>query len=174
MAPQGDFEALVQAHAGELFAYLWRLFDGRLEAEDCLQETFVRAFRAFPRLKSHRHLRAWLYRVATNTARSHLRRLAREQSCTAESCSDTAQPGPSPADELERRETLAAVRAAIASLPYKQRAALWMRKYQGLSYAEIADVLGCNQAAARANVYQALTRLRRLFAEMPHGGQQTP
>lgn len=162
-----DFESLHQAHARELFAYLWRLFDGRPEAEDCLQETFLRALRSYPRLRSHRNLRAWLYRVATNTARTYFRRLAREQARTTEADARLPDAGASPGESYDRKQMLAAVRVAVQALPHKQRAALWMRKYQGLSYHEIALALDCSPGAARANVYQALARLRRAFAHRP-------
>ncbi len=162
--PPPDFEKLHQAYASELFAYLWRLFDGRPEAEDCLQESFLRALRAYPRLHSHRYLRAWLYRIATNTARSYFRRRARERSLTADLDNDGLQPAPSAGDSCDQQHTLAAVRSAIRSLPHKQQAALLLRKYQGLPYADIARALQCSPAAARANVYQALSRLRRQFA----------
>ncbi|MEW6569104.1 MAG: sigma-70 family RNA polymerase sigma factor [Chloroflexota bacterium] len=174
MPPPTDLEALRQAHARELFAYLWRLFDGGPEAEDCLQETFLRALRAYPRLRSHRNLRAWLYRVATNTARTYFRRQARVQSRAADLDRDTPEPGLPPSDSYDRQRTLTAVRAAIQALPHKQRSALWLRKYQGLSYSEIALALDCSPGAARANVYQALARLRRHFADSADEENSTP
>lgn len=164
MTPAPGFESLHQAHASELFAYLWRLFDGRPEAEDCLQETFLRALRAYPRLRSHRNLRAWLYRVATNTARTYFRHHAREQARTTDAGDHFADPGASPGERYKRKQMLVAVQHAIRTLPYKQRVALWMRKYQDLAYQEIALALDCSVGAARANVYQALARLRRIFA----------
>lgn len=164
--PPAHFEKLHQAYARELFAYLWRLFDGGPEAEDCLQETFLRALRAYPRLHSHRNLRAWLYRIATNTARSYLRRRSRERNLTADLHYDRPQPAPSASDSYDQQQTLAAVRSAIRALPHKQQTALLLRRYQGLPYAEIARVLQCSPAAARANVYQALSRLRRQFASL--------
>lgn len=152
-----DFEALVERHGREVYAYLWRMLRDRHDAEDCLQETFLRAFRGFDRLKSHEHLRAWLYKVATNVARTNLRRRQRDTRWTGGSDPDEMAPARGdPADADRLRE----VRRLVEALPSKQRAALLMRKYQGLEYAEIADALGCTREAARANVYQALRRLR--------------
>ena len=74
-----DFESLIQTHGAAVFGYLWRLLRDEADAEDCLQETYLRAYRAYPRLlaRGHANLTAWLYRIATNTARTHLRQRAR-------------------------------------------------------------------------------------------------
>jgi RNA polymerase sigma-70 factor (ECF subfamily) len=92
-----------------------------------------------------------------------MRRVEIEPSCL--------QGGISPQDELDRRELLMAVLEAVEGLPYKQRAAFMMRKYQGLSYRTIATVLGGTEAAARANVYQALKKLRAQFAKVTEGSR---
>jgi len=133
------------------------------EAEDCLQETYLRAYRAYPRLRSAANLRAWLYRIATNVARTHARRLARTAARTADLDPDMRQSGPSVANAFDDRQRLAQLALAIEALPHKQRAALIMRKYQGLDYASIAQALGSSEEAARANVYQALRKLRTTF-----------
>jgi RNA polymerase sigma-70 factor (ECF subfamily) len=155
-----DFDALVSAHSTGLYAYLWRLLREPADAEDALQETFLRAYRAYGRLDGHSNPAAWLYRIATNTARTHLRQRGRALARTADLDPERAAGGPGPAEQAARRQTLAAVAAAVDRLPYQQRAALLLRKYQGLSYAEVAAALGCTEAAARANVYQAVKKLR--------------
>ena len=155
-----DFASLVDAHSAGLFAYLWRLLREPADAEDCLQETLLRAYRAFPRLNGHANPQAWLYRIATNTARTHLRQRARRTQRTAPLDPEAVGGGPGPADEVERRQALMRVAHAVEALPYHQRAALILRKYQALSYAEVAAALDCTEAAARANVYQALKKLR--------------
>ncbi len=159
------FEELVDTHSAEIFAYLWRMLQNTADAEDCLQDTFLRAFKAFPRLKPDSNARAWLYKIATNTARTFAvrrRRTAMRQQPLA-----PQQPAlaPSVGEQVAQRELLARVRAAVDTLPHKQRAALLMRKYQALSYAEIAAALGGNEAAARANVSQAVRKLRKLKIE---------
>lgn len=160
MPTQPAFEDLVDTYSGEIFGYLWRLLGGRPDAEDCLQEAFLRALRAYPRTPRLRNPRAWLYRIATNTARSHLARGARHLARTADLDARLASPASSVADAFDHRQRLEAVAAAVEALPPRQRAALLMRKYQELDYPAIAEALGCTQAAARANVYQALKKLR--------------
>jgi RNA polymerase sigma factor (sigma-70 family) len=158
------FEDLVDRYSGEIFGYLWRFFRGRPEAEDCLQETFLRAFRAYPRTPSLGNPRAWLYRIATNTARSHWARRARHQARTADLDPRLPSSTSPVIDQVDHRQRLRAVAEAVEKLPPQQRSALLMRKYQELDYAAIAQALECSEAAARANVYQALKRLRHQFA----------
>lgn len=154
------FEALVDAHSAEIFAYLFRLVRETGDAQDCLQEAYLRAYRAYPRLEAHANVRAWLYRIATNVAFTHLRRRRREGAWQV--VVDEQQParGASTAGRAVRRLVLARLAAAVERLPAQQRAALVLRQYQGLSYAEVAAALGGTEAAARANVYQALKKLR--------------
>jgi RNA polymerase sigma-70 factor, ECF subfamily len=160
-----DFESLIHTHSAAVFGYLWRLLRDEADAEDCLQETYLRAYRAYPRLqaKGHSNPTAWLYRIATNTARTHQRQQARAASRMAALDPAMVATGEGTAELAERRETLAAVARAVEALPYQQRAALILRKYQELSYSEIAGALDCTEAAARANVYQAVRKLRKSF-----------
>jgi RNA polymerase sigma-70 factor (ECF subfamily) len=165
MPNQPSFEDLVQTYSGEIYAYLWRLFQGSSEAEDCFQDTFLRALRAYPRTPRLRNPRAWLYRIATNSARTHLARRARLHTRTADLDESLPHIAPSIPDQIDHRLDLAAVSTAVQALPPKQRAALLMRKYQQLDYPAIAEALGCSQSAARANVYQALQKLRLQLAQ---------
>jgi RNA polymerase sigma-70 factor (ECF subfamily) len=157
-----DFEELVTAHSGPLYAYLWRLLRNPADAEDSLQDTFLRAFRAYPRTAGHSNHRAWLYRIATNVARTRQKQAVRAAQRTVALEPELAAAGPGVPEQVAERHTLAAVSAAVAALPEQQRAALILRKYQDLEYSEIAAVLNCTEAAARANVYQALKKLRQL------------
>lgn len=159
-----SFEAMVDAHCGEIFAYLWRLL-GDESADDVLQESFLRAWRAFPRLPAAANRRAWLYRIASNTAFTHLRRARREQERRTALDPERVSGGPVPDEAFDERQRLEALRAAVRALPPRQQAALMMRKYQGLSYAAIAQALACSPQAARASVYQGLRRLRARFAD---------
>lgn len=161
MAP--DFDTLIAAYSGPLLAYLWRLLGDRADAEDCLQDTFLRAFRGQARLDGHAQPQAWLYRIATNTARTRLARRARAAARTAPLDPELAAAGPGTAQQADQRQLLAAVARAVEGLPPQQRAALILRKYQEQSYADIAAILACTEAAARANVYQALKRLRTVL-----------
>jgi len=158
--PDPTFEALVERHSEEIYAYLWRLLGDPEQASDCLQDTFLRALRAFPRLRHHEHLRAWLYTIAIHRARSLLRQRARHESRQWELTDELADPQASVGQRVAERETRRRVQAAVERLPSKQREALILRRYQGLSYGEIASVVGGTAAAARTNVHLAQERLK--------------
>jgi RNA polymerase sigma-70 factor (ECF subfamily) len=155
-----DFEVLVERHSGEIFAYVWRMLRDTVDAEDCLQETFLRAFRSYGRVRAGTNYRAWLYKIATNTARSQWKRRSRSETHTIDLDPELQADGMSVADRVERKALLEAVTRAVEELPDQQRAALIMRKYQELSYTEIAAALECSEASARANVYQAVKKLQ--------------
>jgi RNA polymerase sigma-70 factor (ECF subfamily) len=160
-----EFEALVEAHSGEIFAYVWRLLRDTADAEDCLQDTFLRAYRSFSRVKAGSNYRAWLYKIATNTARTYAKQRGRINARTIDLDPDLESDRSSPAERVEQRQLIEAVTQAVEALPHQQRAALLMRQYQELSYEDIAAALECSEEAARANVYQALRKLRMQFSE---------
>ncbi len=147
-------------HEAALLGYLGRMLGDADEAADVLQDTLERALDGRRPLPSDSELRPWLYRVATNRAIDVIRRRRFTATWTAEPAIGRTTEG-----EVEDRVLLKAVAAFVRGLPPKQRAALVMRRYQGLSYQEIARALGCSEESARANAYQALRRLRSHFSE---------
>lgn len=164
------FEDLIENHHDEILRYLWRMHyssgrrEGSATPEDLTQQTFERAYRAYPRLKSKDHLRAWLYRIATNCAIDELRRSGQEVE------QRQLPPSGGPASEraleqgLARMEGGRQLRQAIERLPAKQKAALILRYLHELSYADCAQILETKQETVRANVYQALRKLRAVPA----------
>ena len=165
MNAKPQFEALVDAHSGELFAYLWRVLGDEAQAQDCLQDTFLRAYRAYERLEDASHLRAWLYKIATNTARTQLTKDGKRFARSTPLIEKIAAREKAVEVQVLERISLAEVQQAVMVLPERQRAALMMRKYQELEYEEIGAALGCSQESARANVYQALKKLRAIFKD---------
>jgi RNA polymerase sigma-70 factor (ECF subfamily) len=158
-----EFDNLFELYSREIFVYLWRMTGGTMEAEDCLQETFLRAYRAYTQLDPDSNYRAWLYKIATNVARTHWRRQQREAERIRDVGLEMVQVGHNDLEHLDRQDRWIAVKQAVMELPHKQRSALMLKKYQGLSYESVAVTLGITQAAARANVYQALKKLRQRF-----------
>lgn len=161
---QVRFQNLIEEHHDEIHRYLWRLSlsaggDPVRDAEDLTQETFLRAFKAFHRLRPDSNARAWLFKIATNCARSAWRsNQARRETALTEPMPAASRGDPERTSiEHEMSEDL---RRAVGSLPFKQRTAITLRHLEGLTYQEAAQVLGCTEASARANVYQALKRLR--------------
>ena len=160
MGKKPKFDALVDAHAGEIYAYLWRMLQDEQDAEDCLQDAFFKAFLAYNRLDGSANFRAWLYRIAGNTARTRLRGRLRTGVLLVDEIADPSLPIE---QQTQNRLQLEAVRNAIQALPYKQRESIILRKYQELSYEEIGSILDSSPESARANVSQGLKKLRTQF-----------
>ena len=158
--PKPSFEEIVDAHAGEIHAFLWRMLQDGPDAEDCLQDSFLKAFLAYDRLDGSANYRAWLYTIAGNTARTRLRGRLRTGVLLREETEDSS---PGVEDQIDTHLMLESVRDAVEALPYKQRVSLVLRRYQDLSYEEIAEILDTTGEAARANVYQATRKLRAQF-----------
>src|SRR5262249_25466072 len=131
-----SFDQLVQQHRREILAYLIRLVGNFHDAEDICQDVLIRAYRAFDPEILNSNARAWLYRIATNTALNalkHRRRVAGREVSLA------ALPHiPASVHDFDHRERLRRVAQAVDRLPPKQRAALMQRRFQSLSYEEIA------------------------------------
>jgi RNA polymerase sigma-70 factor (ECF subfamily) len=154
-----DFTTLLAAYHPLIFRFLVRLCAAdRHTAEDLTQETFLRAFRAFDRLRPDANHRAWLYRIAYNTFLDDRRRHRHREVELDEGRASTTSSD-------DARELVAAVLAFVQTLPTKQRAALILRRVEGREYDEVAQILGCSEDSARANAYQALKKLRERFSE---------
>jgi RNA polymerase sigma-70 factor (ECF subfamily) len=149
------FERLVDRYQRPVLSLCQRLV-GNGEAKDLFQEVFLQAFRALPQLRAPAAFRTWLFRI---TVRKAHRRVATRRG-GAELADPDLLAAPQPDDRAELDEELARLRARLAELPPRQREVVVLRHYQGLSFAEIAEVLGIREDAARANHYQGLQRLR--------------
>jgi RNA polymerase sigma factor (sigma-70 family) len=143
------FQTLLDDHADEVLAVL-RGAVGRGDAEDCFQETFLAALRAYPGLKDARNLRGWLLTIAHRKAIDHHRARGRRPVPVAE-VAEEAVSDPEPDDGLW---------VAVAALPPKQRAAVTLRYGADLPHAEIAAALGCSPEAARRSLHEGLKKLR--------------
>ena len=163
--PIVTFDDLLARHQAEIFRYCLQMTRNRADADDLYQETLIKAFRAFGRLDGAANHRAWLYKIATNTFLSGRRRAGREDSL------DLTAEALLPADpvdhaaELEARDLLVEVEVFVQTLPDKQRIALILRKYHEMGYGDIAATLKCSEPAARANVHEALRKLRDCFGD---------
>ena len=160
------FEQLIERHHDEIFAYIWRLMgndgrrDGSLDVEDLTQDVFLRAYESFEGLRPNSNHRAWLYKIATNCAYTQLRRMKHQRDkLSSLKHSATEQETASEVSSLHKHMEQT-VRTLVNELPTKQKACVTLRYLQDLDYPEIAQILSCSQESARANVYQAIHRLR--------------
>lgn len=126
---------------------------GPVDAEDCFQETFLAALRAYPRLTDERNLRGWLLTIANRKAIDHHRARRRRASPTGDA-PEVPVPGPQPRSGIW---------AAVAGLPPKQRAAVALRFACDMPHREIAGAIGCSEEAARRNVHEGVKKLREVL-----------
>src|SRR3954447_3379929 len=129
---------------------------GRQGAEDCFQETFLAALRAYPKLEDDRNLRGWLLTIAHRKAIDHHRLAGREPVPMADPAELAAVDGMPEPDE--------GLWAAVDALPPKQRAAVALRYGSDLPHGEIAAALACSPEAARRSLHEGLKRLRKELA----------
>ena len=157
-AQRGDrnaFAALVEYYWDRLFRWLYHLTHDRHAAEDLAQETFLRAFGALDRFRAGTNFGAWLFRIAHN-AWANQRRAARKcEPLPGELPGREADP----VDEALGREALQELARAIGKVPPELRGAFLLRVEEGLSFREIADVLGLTEETARWRVFKARQKL---------------
>lgn len=147
------FQTLIDEHAGDVMA-VCRGAVGRSDADDCFQETFLSALRAYPKLKEAGNLRGWLITIAYRKAVDHHRASGRRPIPVAE-VAEVAVSDPEPGDGIW---------AVVGALPPKQRAAVTLRYASDLPHAEIAAALGCSPEAARRSLHEGIKRLRKELA----------
>jgi RNA polymerase sigma-70 factor, ECF subfamily len=159
------FEALMRHHEREIMRYLLRLSGDRETAADLFQETWLRAYRAYPRLRHDDNVRAWLYAIATNLCRNWARDSARRARVIVPLGDQSLERNPGTAsyrsDDGDEAYAALRMRELIAELPSRQREALHLRYSAGLDYASIALTMDCSEESARANVSQAVRKLRK-------------
>jgi len=162
------FDDVVTTFQRELFATALRILGERTLAEDALQDTFLKAYRALDGLAPGSNIRAWLYRILVNTAYDQVDR----QKTRAKVIDDLREqerpaspPDPSVPEGLDRENVLEQVEAAIRSLPGKYRDPLILRHIQGLSYAEMGEALDMPEATARTLVFRGK---RMLLPKLKH------
>jgi RNA polymerase sigma-70 factor (ECF subfamily) len=162
--PVMTFEDLLARHQSEIFKFTMHLTRNRADADDLYQETILKAYRAFGRLDRTANYRAWLYKIASNTFLSDRRKNGRvdplDDQVTTIPAASTDH-----AASLDARDLLREVESFVDGLPPKQRVAMILRKYHEMSYTDIAENLKCSEAAARANVHEALRKLREAFGD---------
>jgi len=164
---QAAFELLVIKYQRRIERLIGRMVRDVDLVEDIAQETFIRAYRALPKFRGDAQFYTWLYRIAVNTAKMFLLELKRDptvsQSTLERSNEDdeTFQPKSEPSTDESPESVLAAkeigqaVNAALDALPQDLRQAITLREMDGLSYEDIAEVMGCPIGTVRSRIFRA-------------------
>jgi RNA polymerase sigma factor (sigma-70 family) len=157
------FQRFLDSHRDVVWRFLVSAV-GPEEAEDCFQETFIAALRAYPRLRADSNLRAWVLTIANRKAldahRARSRRALPVEDVAALQDGETAR-----RTETASRESDRELWAAVAELPSRQRSAVVLRFVGDMPHREIAEAIGCSEEAARRSLHEGLVKLRKA---VPH------
>jgi RNA polymerase sigma-70 factor (ECF subfamily) len=174
-------DELVELYSLRLYGFVYRIIGSRHDAEELVQELFLRLVRTLPNYRHDGRFEAWLFQIAVNLVRDRLRRLHRNRStvsldepgyelCESSDGAATRMPvskEEAPAASLERNEELDRLQAAIARLPQPEREVILLRHYGELSFAEIAELMETPLGTALARAHRGLAKLRGWMENAP-------
>ncbi|MYN28667.1 RNA polymerase sigma factor RpoE [Duganella levis] len=164
------FDMLVAKYQRRLMRLLSRIVHDPAEAEDVVQETFIKAYRALRHFRGDSAFYTWLYRIGINTAKNHLATQGRRTLTSADADHEQAEgfnDGEhlrdinTPESMLASKQIAQTVNAAMDALPVDLRTAIALREIEGLSYEEISDIMACPIGTVRSRIFRA----REVIAE---------
>lgn len=175
-----SFNQLIKRWERPIYALAYRTIGREDDARDVVQETFLRAFRGLSGFKGQAKFSSWLYRITLNLCRDWMRRQRRAPVIATPDGVDLVELAGESANvetadaAVGRRELSRLVARAMTALPEEQRAAIVLKEYHGLTFQEIADLLGCPLSTVKTRLYQGLIVLRKeLERSGIHSGTRT-
>lgn len=180
-AQSGDaraFSRLVRMHQRRVYACAVQMLGDGGDADDAVQETFLRAWRAIARFDGRSQLSTWLYRVCVNVCLNHIRKRKRHDASdlhdprVPEPKADPSQGGSDPARVLEARQLQGQIGAALEGLSESLRTTVVLVLVHGMPQKEAAEVLGCSEGTIAWRIHEARRRLRLALAEDDAGGSE--
>lgn len=166
LVQKGDkraFDLLVLKYQYKVQAVISRFVKDQFEVADVAQESFIKAYRAIGNFRGESQFYTWLYRIAVNTAKNHLVTKTRRPPGSDIDISDAEhydgaeylKDVDTPEGEMYRTELEEAVHKAMADLPEDLRTAISLRELEGMSYEEIAEIMGCPVGTVRSRIFRA-------------------
>src|SRR5881275_2531561 len=172
----GDFSPaseIYDRYSGRIYNFAFRFLKNSEAAEDAVQEVFVKMIRHANQFHGDAKLSTWLFSITANWCRDYLRKADNK---TKESddvlVTLPASSENSPDRNLEQRENEQRIKKALALLTPEQREAILLSRYQGLSYAEIAQIAGCSEGAVKTRVFRAMETLKKALTADTRGGDR--
>ncbi len=157
------FSELVWRYQALAWKTAHRFLGDSMESEDIVQAAFLKILEAAPRYRATATFRTYFYRTLTRLC---IDRTRKKQPTRLQDAPEAVDPSPDPSDVLVERERGAEVHAALSALPPNQKAAMILRHYEGLSYAEIAPILGVSPKAVEGLISRARTSLQALLSHL--------
>ncbi|MEW6742047.1 MAG: sigma-70 family RNA polymerase sigma factor [Planctomycetota bacterium] len=160
------FQELLTRYEQRLFCAISRIIGDRVEAEDILQDVYLKAYRALDSFQFESGFYTWIYRIAINAAMDARKKRRRRAALSLEGedgilLHGLAASEPGPGEAPAQRELLAALHRAVDELPEKFRTILVLREFEGLSYEELAAVLGLSKGTVESRLFRARMKLRQ-------------
>jgi len=160
-------------YSGRIYNFALRFLKNAEAAEDATQEVFVKMIRHAGQFQGDAKLSTWLFSITANWCRDFLRKADNK----SKESDDVLVTLPAPLDQspdrhLERREDEQRVQRALQALTPEQREAILLSRYQGLSYAEIAQISGCSEGAVKTRVFRAMETLKKALVGESRGGDR--
>lgn len=171
---RGDRAALrelIAAYERLVRRIVGRLLDDPSEAEEVVQDVFVRVYRGLPNFRSDARLSTWIGRIAYNTAGKHLRRTTSRAAVEVAMADDTEMPAQMPPqlDAMLAEERREVIRSCVATLPRDQQLAITLHYVEGMSVSEVADVMDAPDNTVKSHLFRARKALARMLGEIDVG-----
>ena len=172
----GDYSPaseIYDRYSGRIYNFAFRFLKNAEAAEDATQEVFVKMIKHANQFHGDAKLSTWLFSITANWCRDYLRKADNK----SKESDDVLVTLPAPAElapdrSYEQREDALRVRRALESLTAEQREAILLSRYQGLSYAEIAQIAGCSEGAVKTRVFRAMETLKKTLMGEARGGDE--
>jgi RNA polymerase sigma-70 factor (ECF subfamily) len=172
----GDYSPaseIYDRYSARIYNFAFRFLKNAEAAEDATQEVFVKMMKHANQFQGDAKLSTWLFSITANWCRDYLRK-SDNKAKEAEDVllSLPASPELSPERNLQRRQDEQRIQRALNMLTPEQREAILLSRYQGLSYAEIAQIAGCSEGAVKTRVFRAMETLKKVLTAEASGGNQ--
>ena len=160
------FQQIVRSQHRALYAHAYRRLGNHESAEDAVQDTLLRAYRALPSFDGDLRLRAWLHRILTNVCHDEGKRRRRQTDLIDKLEAEPVELAPDPIEEAVLHDTVRIMSDALAELPESYREALVLRYVDGLSFREVAEITGVTEENARARVHRGRLALHKVLSRV--------
>jgi RNA polymerase sigma factor (sigma-70 family) len=172
----GDYSPaseIYDRYSARIYNFAFRFLKNAEAAEDAVQEVFVKMLRHANQFHGDAKLSTWLFSITANWCRDYLRKADNKAKESDDVLVTLPAPNElSPERNLEMRENEVRVRKALEALTPEQREAILLSRYQGLSYAEIAQIAGCSEGAVKTRVFRAMETLKKALTGQDGGGDR--
>jgi RNA polymerase sigma-70 factor (ECF subfamily) len=158
------FTELMKRHYKSIMNYVYRFTNDRNDSEDLAQEVFLRVYRSVKEYKPQAKFSTWLYKIATNVCLTEIKVKGRMNKVSLDEFQENKgdvrdSNSPSGYDLINRRDIRDSIFQALNAIPEKERTSIILCKYEGLSYDDVADVIGCTVGAVKTYIHRGRMKL---------------